>query len=136
MEQDNKSLRASREVRASPPAPPIAAPIAIWGPGSKMGSHQRVPNGAGQFWSQIESPATPCQSLRQWRESDAPVPRGTTVFAGGGALSARGRVGSHGDWLSALMVSRTETKTARAATVHAASTYLTHTLSMRVRRLP
>jgi hypothetical protein len=59
-------------VRASPPARPIAAPIAFWGPATKMGTHRRA---LGAFSIPIEAPATPCWPVGEERESGAPAPR-------------------------------------------------------------
>lgn len=93
-----------------------------------MGSHRCAPNGAGQFSSPIESSATPCRPLGEGRESGAPAPRGTMVFAGGGALSARLVIG-----VNSLLRGN---QNGEGAIGHAASTYLTHAPSMRIRCLP
>ncbi|KAK1566026.1 hypothetical protein QYE76_037644 [Lolium multiflorum] len=53
-----------------------------------MGSHRCASNSAGYFSSSIESPATPCRSLHQGRESGAPAPREAENFGPGSRLSA------------------------------------------------
>jgi hypothetical protein len=66
-------------LRASPPAPPIEAPIAIWGRERKW----------AHTGAQIEAPTTPCRPLRQGRQSGAPAPRDTSENERGLHLAAR-----------------------------------------------
>jgi hypothetical protein len=52
--------------------------IVFWGSASKMGPHQLILNSADVFSSAIETSVTPCQPLREERESGAPPLRETT----------------------------------------------------------